>query len=46
MCILFVIQLQAPRRHCCDVLPSSVGEVMEVEIRECKEEELIYMHPY
>ncbi|KAB1226586.1 hypothetical protein CJ030_MR1G003367 [Morella rubra] len=38
-------QLQAPRRHCCDVLPSSAGEVMEIAIRECKEEELIHMHP-
>ncbi|GAV79960.1 DUF604 domain-containing protein [Cephalotus follicularis] len=38
-------QLQAPRRHCCDVLPSSAGEVMEIAIRECEEEELIYMHP-
>ncbi|CAK9135268.1 unnamed protein product [Ilex paraguariensis] len=38
-------QLQAPRRHCCDLLPSSAGKVMEVDIRECKEEELIYMHP-
>ncbi|CAK9142713.1 unnamed protein product, partial [Ilex paraguariensis] len=28
-------QLQAPRRHCCDVLPSSTAEVMEVGIREC-----------
>ncbi|KAK9284301.1 hypothetical protein L1049_023472 [Liquidambar formosana] len=42
---LDIKQLQAPRRHCCDVLPSSVGKVMEIAIRECKEEELIYMHP-
>jgi hypothetical protein len=38
------IQLQAPRRHCCDVLPSSAGQVMEIAIRECKEEELIHIH--
>ncbi|KAK3008102.1 hypothetical protein RJ639_014364 [Escallonia herrerae] len=41
---LDIKQLQAPRRHCCDVLPSTAGKVMEVAIRECKEEELIYMH--
>ncbi|KAJ4831695.1 hypothetical protein Tsubulata_033178, partial [Turnera subulata] len=37
-------QLQAPRRHCCDVLPSYVGNVMEIAIRECGEQELVYMH--
>ncbi|KAG8640661.1 hypothetical protein MANES_13G074000v8 [Manihot esculenta] len=37
-------QLQAPRRQCCDVLPSSAGKVMEIAIRECQEEELIHMH--
>ncbi|KAK0589631.1 hypothetical protein LWI29_016556 [Acer saccharum] len=42
---LNIKQLQAPRRHCCDVLPTSVGQVMEIDIRECKEEELIQMHP-
>ncbi|PIN18335.1 Galactosyltransferase [Handroanthus impetiginosus] len=36
-------QLQAPRRHCCDVLPSSVGTTMEIAIRECGGEELIHM---
>ncbi|CAH2050229.1 unnamed protein product [Thlaspi arvense] len=41
---LDIKQLQAPRRHCCDVLPSSAGEVMEIGIRECQEEELIFMH--
>ncbi|KAG8640660.1 hypothetical protein MANES_13G074000v8 [Manihot esculenta] len=35
---------QAPRRQCCDVLPSSAGKVMEIAIRECQEEELIHMH--
>ncbi|KAK9089624.1 hypothetical protein Scep_028706 [Stephania cephalantha] len=38
-------QLRAPRRHCCDILPSSVGSLLDVSIRECGEEELIYMHP-
>ncbi|KAJ1418105.1 hypothetical protein SESBI_16063 [Sesbania bispinosa] len=37
-------QLQTPRRHCCDVLSSSTGHQMEIAIRECKYEELIYMH--
>ncbi|KAM7492325.1 hypothetical protein LguiA_035246 [Lonicera macranthoides] len=42
---LDIKQLQAPRRQCCDVLPSTNGKVMEIGIRECKEDELIYMHP-
>ncbi|MBA0586464.1 uncharacterized protein LOC105794955 isoform X1 [Gossypium raimondii] len=37
-------QMQAPRRHCCDVLPSKSGKVLDVAIRECGEDELIYMH--
>ncbi|KAE9600701.1 hypothetical protein Lal_00046136 [Lupinus albus] len=37
-------QLQSPRRHCCDVLPSSAYYGMEIAIRECKDEELIFMH--
>ncbi|KAL5573257.1 hypothetical protein UlMin_022854 [Ulmus minor] len=41
---LGIKELKAPRRHCCDVLPSSAGEALEVAIRECKEEELIHMH--
>ncbi|XP_030544255.1 uncharacterized protein LOC115750825 [Rhodamnia argentea] len=40
---LDIKQLQAPRRHCCDVLPSSIGKVMEIAIRECGEEESIFM---
>ncbi|PSS05796.1 Beta-1,3-N-acetylglucosaminyltransferase lunatic fringe like [Actinidia chinensis var. chinensis] len=42
---LGIKQLQAPRRHCCDVLPSSAGKVMDIGIRECREDELINMHP-
>ncbi|CAN4104822.1 unnamed protein product [Withania somnifera] len=36
-------QLLDPRRHRCDVLPSTSSNVMEIGIRECKEDELIYM---
>ncbi|KAI4322569.1 hypothetical protein L6164_022248 [Bauhinia variegata] len=41
---LDIKQLQAPRRQCCDVLPSSARDVMEISIRECKDDELIHMH--
>ncbi|KAE9593053.1 hypothetical protein Lal_00029068 [Lupinus albus] len=41
---LDIKQLQAPRRHCCDVLPSSAHDQLEIAIRECKDEELIHMH--
>lgn len=41
---LDVGQLQAPRRQCCDVLPSSFDKVMEIGIRKCKGDELISMH--
>ncbi|KAK9741097.1 hypothetical protein RND81_03G081200 [Saponaria officinalis] len=37
-------QLWAPRRQCCDVLPSSVGQKLELHIRECGEDELIRIH--
>nr|DAD23252.1 TPA_asm: hypothetical protein HUJ06_024715 [Nelumbo nucifera] len=36
-------QLQAPRRHCCDVFRSS-EEVMEIGIRQCLDDEIIAMH--
>ncbi|XP_010457610.1 PREDICTED: uncharacterized protein LOC104739061 [Camelina sativa] len=44
---LDIRQLKAPRRQCCDILPTSStgGKVMEIGLRECKENELIYMHP-
>ncbi|CAJ1956372.1 unnamed protein product [Sphenostylis stenocarpa] len=35
---------QTPRRHCCDVLPSNASDLMEIAIRECNYEELIYMN--
>ncbi|KAF3494867.1 hypothetical protein DY000_02051926 [Brassica cretica] len=40
-------QLKAPRRQCCDILPTSShgGKVLEIGIRECKEDEFIYIHP-
>ncbi|TYI51158.1 hypothetical protein E1A91_D12G156100v1 [Gossypium mustelinum] len=37
-------QMQAPRRQCCDVLPSKSGELLDIAIRECNEDELIHMH--
>ncbi|KAL0909546.1 hypothetical protein M5K25_020424 [Dendrobium thyrsiflorum] len=36
---------KALRRHCCDVLDSSHEAVMNVNIRKCKDDELIAMHP-
>ncbi|GMN58092.1 hypothetical protein TIFTF001_027184 [Ficus carica] len=42
---LDIKQLRAPRRQCCEVLPSSAGGVVDIAIRECKEEELIRMYP-
>ncbi|CAI0460653.1 unnamed protein product [Linum tenue] len=36
-------QLRAPRRQCCEVLPSSGNKVMDIAIRECKDDELIHM---
>ncbi|KAK6282090.1 hypothetical protein POUND7_015915 [Theobroma cacao] len=38
-------QMQAPRRHCCDVLPSTSGKLLDIAIRECSYDEQIYMHP-
>ncbi|XP_058733602.1 uncharacterized protein LOC131605238 [Vicia villosa] len=35
---------QAPRRQCCDILPSSAGDKLDIAVRECKDDELIYMH--
>ncbi|XP_019447833.1 PREDICTED: uncharacterized protein LOC109350980 [Lupinus angustifolius] len=41
---LEIKQLQSPRRQCCDILPHNTDDLMEVAIRECKDEELIFMH--
>ncbi|CAN4097077.1 unnamed protein product [Withania somnifera] len=38
------MELLAPRRHCCDIIHSTSDKVMKIGIRECKEEEPIYMH--
>ncbi|KAD6795694.1 hypothetical protein R6Q59_031745 [Mikania micrantha] len=38
-------QLQAPRRQCCDILPSSSYKLMEINIRRCNEDELVHKHP-
>ncbi|KAE8670099.1 FHA domain-containing protein DDL-like [Hibiscus syriacus] len=35
---------QAPRRHCCDVFPTKSDKLLDITIRECGEDELIYMH--
>ncbi|XP_022726082.1 uncharacterized protein LOC111282317 isoform X1 [Durio zibethinus] len=37
-------QMQAPRRHCCDVLRSTSGKLLDIAIRECSEDELIHMY--
>ncbi|XP_043687383.1 uncharacterized protein LOC122638582 [Telopea speciosissima] len=37
-------ELQAPRRYCCDILPSSFDKVMDIGIRQCIDGELISMH--
>ncbi|MCL7040091.1 hypothetical protein MKW94_009234 [Papaver nudicaule] len=43
---LNVRQMQARRRQCCNVLPSSPGDkVLNIAIRECGEAELAYMLP-
>lgn len=41
---LKIQQLLAPRRQCCDMLPSSNNKVLDIAVRECKGEEQIYMH--
>ncbi|OEL18205.1 hypothetical protein BAE44_0020776 [Dichanthelium oligosanthes] len=35
---------KALRRHCCDIVPSSSDTTMDVNIRRCKDDELIAMH--
>ncbi|KAK8493325.1 hypothetical protein V6N12_000538 [Hibiscus sabdariffa] len=35
---------QAPRRQCCDVVPSKSGQLLDIAVRECNEDELIHMH--
>ncbi|KAI3765540.1 hypothetical protein L2E82_15577 [Cichorium intybus] len=38
-------QLQAPRRQCCDILPSSSKRLMEINIRTCHKDELVHKQP-
>ncbi|KAG2581441.1 uncharacterized protein LOC120711338 [Panicum virgatum] len=35
---------KALRRHCCDIVPSSSDTTMDINIRKCKDDELIAMH--
>ncbi|PUZ50034.1 hypothetical protein GQ55_6G027000 [Panicum hallii var. hallii] len=35
---------KALRRHCCDILPSPSDTTMDINIRKCKDDELIAMH--
>ncbi|KAM7271746.1 hypothetical protein ACFE04_030960 [Oxalis oulophora] len=42
---LSIQQLKAPRRQCCNILhSSSSANILEIDIRECKEDELINIH--
>ncbi|CAO2210205.1 unnamed protein product [Urochloa humidicola] len=41
---LQLIPGKALRRHCCDIVPSSSDTTMDVNIRKCKDDELIAMH--
>ncbi|KAF8669885.1 hypothetical protein HU200_051064 [Digitaria exilis] len=41
---LRLIPGKALRRHCCDIVPSSSDTTMDVNIRKCKDDELIAMH--
>ncbi|KAF0924531.1 hypothetical protein E2562_010176 [Oryza meyeriana var. granulata] len=41
---LHLVPGKALRRHCCDVVPSSSEANMDINIRKCKDDELIAMH--
>uniref|UniRef100_A0A0D9X465 Uncharacterized protein n=1 Tax=Leersia perrieri TaxID=77586 RepID=A0A0D9X465_9ORYZ len=41
---LHLVPGKALRRHCCDVVPSSSETNMDINIRKCKDDELIAMH--
>ncbi|XP_062191912.1 uncharacterized protein LOC133895532 [Phragmites australis] len=41
---LHLVPGKALRRHCCDIVPSSSDNTMDVNIRKCKDDELIAMH--
>ncbi|WVZ95182.1 hypothetical protein U9M48_040979 [Paspalum notatum var. saurae] len=42
--LLHLVPGKALRRHCCDIVPSSSDTTMDVNIRKCKDDELIAMH--
>ncbi|CAM0910914.1 unnamed protein product [Alopecurus aequalis] len=42
--LLHLVPGKALRRHCCDILPSSYEISMDINIRMCKDDELIAMH--
>ncbi|KAL6857263.1 hypothetical protein ACP4OV_018645 [Aristida adscensionis] len=41
---LHLVPGKARRRHCCDIVPSSSDTSMDINIRKCKDDELIAMH--
>uniref|UniRef100_A0ACD6AG84 Uncharacterized protein n=1 Tax=Avena sativa TaxID=4498 RepID=A0ACD6AG84_AVESA len=42
--LLHLVPGKASRRHCCDIVPSSSEITMDINIRKCKDDELIAMH--
>uniref|UniRef100_A0ACD5WZW4 Uncharacterized protein n=1 Tax=Avena sativa TaxID=4498 RepID=A0ACD5WZW4_AVESA len=42
--LLHLLPGKALRRHCCDIVPSSSEITMGINIRKCKDDELIAMH--
>ncbi|VAI88153.1 unnamed protein product [Triticum turgidum subsp. durum] len=42
--LLHLVPGKALRRHCCDIVPSSSETTMDIDIRKCKDGELIAMH--
>ncbi|KAL6658853.1 hypothetical protein ACP70R_002893 [Stipagrostis hirtigluma subsp. patula] len=41
---LHLVPGKALRRHCCDIVPSSSDTTMDINVRKCKDDELIAMH--
>ncbi|KAI4972677.1 hypothetical protein ZWY2020_003602 [Hordeum vulgare] len=42
--LLHLVPGKALRRHCCDIVPSSSEITMDIDIRKCRDDELIAMH--
>lgn len=42
--LLHLVPGKALRRHCCDIIPSSSETALDINIRKCKDGELIAMH--